>query len=118
MTMKKTLVIISFLISSAVWANEEETRKIYKFGDCVNRHIADVAKVLISIEEGSSLIKTRLCSDETSDLANFWATNRKDEQRPNFVDRYNSWSVVLTYDINFLLYKEKLKQFNSTNKAR
>lgn len=107
--MKIFFVTIAILISASVWANDEKkiTDKLFI---CLDKHKVNVAKNIISLEEGAMLITETLCSNESTNLANFMAANREDISRPNYIARYHNEIYIIRRDVRWLLYQEKLKR--------
>ena len=93
----------------AAFGEEAEWRTLY---DCAERHAADVARVVVSVDEGAGLIVEVLCGEESTAVANAMMGTRTDvvEQRGSFGAAFTSFLSVIMREMREMVYLEKLKK--------
>lgn len=104
------MLMFALLFSKAVIADEaREWKNLYS---CVSKHIADVARVVPSLEEGALLLteNTELCANESVSLNNYLAKNRTDNiGEVDFLSKFSRYTYIIRRDVKFWIYREKIK---------
>ncbi|QBY00574.1 hypothetical protein E2K80_07325 [Rhodophyticola sp. CCM32] len=93
----------------AAVGEEAEWRALY---DCAEEHAVDVARVVVSVDEGAGLIVEVLCVDESTAVANAMMSTRSDvvERSGSFGAAFTSFLSVITREMRALIYTTKLEQ--------
>lgn len=90
-------------------AEEEEWNAYY---DCVDRHKTDVASVIVSLDEGASLIVESLCMNESAATGNAMVRSRPNvfaDNNNNYMATFLSFMSVINRETRQVLYREKLQ---------
>ncbi len=104
------LAILMWLLGGvAAFGEEAEWRTLY---DCAERHAADVARVVASVDEGAGLIVEVLCGEESTAVANAMMGTRGYvvEQQGSFGAAFASFLFVVTREMRELVYTKKLEK--------
>jgi hypothetical protein len=107
--MKKKFVAAAMLVFSSAWANDEKKISDDLF-QCLDKHKSNVAKNIVSLEEGALLMIESLCGNEAYTFANFMARTREDNNRPNYIDRFHNELHVVKRDTKLIIYYQKIKK--------
>ena len=87
-------------------ATAGEAEKWHALHTCTAEHVQDVARFVVSLEEGAQLIFETLCVSETTDLANHMARHRE-ELTGALGERFGSAKYVIERELRKELYQEK-----------
>ena len=98
------MFILAQATSRAV-AEEREWRALY---DCLDIHKYDVARYIVSLDEGAELITLILCSKQNTDLVNILVSTRNDNiGTQDYSSRFSTYLSVVKREIKLRLYNTK-----------
>lgn len=112
--MLASLILASML---TIQPAERETVAWEAYYACVGDHLADVAAVVVGLEESADLLAMSLCQDEATTLLNTMVQDREgfcgsqDCSQPSVYGRFfDSARSVVYRETRLRVYREKLNQ--------